>query len=240
MAIWLRNDPHLSLSGLVDSPLVLTYVSRLPLFIHLSAICFCLGCSAIFHLFQIHSKKWNEILAKLDYGGISLLIMGSSIPPIWYNYSCAPVFWLRNFFAILIISSCMICFVITMMPSMNQPKYIKFRAIMFCILGLSAGAPMLGLLLCSEQSQLSMLEGGRAWPWALGGLVYIFGAILYALRLPERWYPKRFDLVGSSHNIFHVMVIIGAAIHFNESMKLFIDRRDKVCPIMSPSIWRTM
>ena len=81
-----------------------------------------------------------------------------------------------------------------------------------------------------------MLPQGRAWPWALGGAVYIIGAAIYALRIPERWYPRKFDRFGQSHNIFHVAVIIGAAIHFNESMKLFIDRRDMVCPIQTPGL----
>ena len=66
---------------------------------------------------------------------------------------------------------------------------------------------------------------------AVGGATYIGGAIIYALRIPERWSPKTFDLVGSSHNIFHVCVVLGAAIHFNENMNMYLARKEFVCPI---------
>jgi len=50
IAIWVSNDPQFTLSDVLDTPLILTYVSRWPLIVHLLAACFCLGCSAIFHL----------------------------------------------------------------------------------------------------------------------------------------------------------------------------------------------
>lgn len=35
--------------------------------------------------------------------------------------------------------------------------------------------------------------------WAVGGGLYIIGAIIYMLRIPERWAPERFDFFGASH-----------------------------------------
>ena len=32
-------------------------------------------------------------------------------------------------------------------------------------------------------------------------------------RIPERWMPGTFDLVGSSHQIFHVLVVMAACSH---------------------------
>ena len=29
--------------------------------------------------------------------------------------------------------------------------------------------------------------------WLLGGGLYIFGATVYMLRIPERWFPNKFD-----------------------------------------------
>jgi adiponectin receptor len=42
------------------------------------------------------------------------------------------------------------------------------------------------------------------------GLCHGTGAMLYAVRVPERWYPRRFDIVGSSHQLMHMLVICGA------------------------------
>ena len=33
----------------------------------------------------------------------------------------------------------------------------------------------------------------------LMGTLYVTGAIIYATRIPERYYPKTFDIFGSSH-----------------------------------------
>jgi predicted membrane channel-forming protein YqfA (hemolysin III family) len=32
------------------------------------------------------------------------------------------------------------------------------------------------------------------FPWALGGALYIFGAILYMFKIPERFKPGHFDI----------------------------------------------
>ncbi len=35
---------------------------------------------------------------------------------------------------------------------------------------------------------------------------YVGGAIIYAMRIPERFWPGRFDIFGASHQIWHVFV----------------------------------
>jgi len=48
----------------------------------------------------------------------------------------------------------------------------------------------------------------------LQGVLYIIGAAIYALRIPERFAPGKFDILGSSHQIFHFFVLAAAVIHF--------------------------
>jgi adiponectin receptor len=55
---------------------------------HLVGAMCCLGFSATFHLLKDHSKSVGEKLARLDYAGISLLIAGSNMPPIYYSFYC--------------------------------------------------------------------------------------------------------------------------------------------------------
>ena len=40
------------------------------------------------------------------------------------------------------------------------------------------------------------------------------GAAIYALRVPERWYPGAFDLWFSSHQLFHLCVVAAALVHY--------------------------
>ena len=40
------------------------------------------------------------------------------------------------------------------------------------------------------------------------------GAAIYALRVPERWNPGAFDLICSSHQLFHLCVVAAALVHY--------------------------
>ncbi len=46
------------------------------------------------------------------------------------------------------------------------------------------------------------------------GALYIVGALLYAMRVPERFYPGRFDYLGASHQIFHCLILAAAWSHY--------------------------
>lgn len=53
---------------------------------------------------------------------------------------------------------------------------------------------------------------------ALGGVLYIAGALMYAERCPERISPGKFDLFGSSHQIFHFAILAAAYAHYRAVM----------------------
>ncbi|KAL9083399.1 MAG: hypothetical protein Q9159_005794 [Coniocarpon cinnabarinum] len=40
------------------------------------------------------------------------------------------------------------------------------------------------------------------------GLMHLTGALLFGFRIPERWMPGRLDLLGNSHQIMHVFVLV--------------------------------
>ncbi|KAL8492056.1 hypothetical protein ACS0TY_023613 [Phlomoides rotata] len=45
------------------------------------------------------------------------------------------------------------------------------------------------------------------------GLMYGVGVVFYVTRIPERWRPGVFDVVGHSHQIFHVFVVAAVLPH---------------------------
>lgn len=55
----------------------------------------------------------------------------------------------------------------------------------------------------------------------LGGAFYIGGALLYGKLYPECNSPGKYDLIGASHQIFHVSVLFGAGFHFYSNLLLF-------------------
>ena len=148
-------------------------------------------------------------MSRLDYASISVLIFGSSVPPIWYAFACESTFWARNAFLFTILTSSTVCLVMSMLPTFQTPMLRNIRAGMYIALGLSAAVPMIYIKFIADEN--NVIDSG-AFNYILGGVIYILGAALYALRVPERWYPKQFDLIGNSHNIFHCLVVLALSV----------------------------
>ena len=50
---------------------------------------------------------------------------------------------------------------------------------------------------------------------------YIIGALLYILRFPEKIFQGKFDYIGSSHQLFHILVFLGAFFHYFGSLDAY-------------------
>jgi hemolysin III len=53
-----------------------------------------------------------------------------------------------------------------------------------------------------------VLDAPELWLIVLGGIAYTVGAVVYAVKRPDPW-PRSFGY----HEIFHVLVLLGAALH---------------------------
>lgn len=106
---------------------------------------------------------------------------------------------------------------------------------MFILLGVSAAIPFISysVKMPTRLGQFLLPDLNMA-PWMIGGIVYIMGAVLFVVRIPERFVQRKFDLVGSSHQIFHLMVLAGCAIHFTDSFRLYNARKSMTCTIDLP------
>lgn len=120
-------------------------------------------------------------------------------------------------------------------PGRNTPAQIWHRTLTFIALGLSSVVPVAHIILSKgiqrarDEAAVDWLAGGGAWSvlrsstergsTVLNRLLhllhsYIFGAVLYATRFPEKMAPGTFDLIGASHQIFHCFVLAGAYLHY--------------------------
>ncbi|TDZ22097.1 ADIPOR-like receptor [Colletotrichum orbiculare MAFF 240422] len=177
----------------------------------------CLGMSATYHAISNHSPavaKWGN---KLDYSGIVFLIVGSYVPAMYYGFFCHP--HLMTVYLSIIALLGLGCGVVSWLEVFRTPEWRPFRAAMFVALGASGVVPVLhGLRVYGAAG----LEDRMSLSWvALHGLMYILGAVLYAARWPERTSPGTFDIWGSSHQIFHLFVVLAAVTHLFGMVKAF-------------------
>ncbi|XP_078595697.1 uncharacterized protein LOC144872879 isoform X5 [Branchiostoma floridae x Branchiostoma japonicum] len=176
----------------------------------------CLGFSWIFHTVYCHSERTAKIFGRLDYSGISLMIMGSFVPWLYYTYYCKEVAQYTYLAIVMALGIC--CIVISLWEKFSEPRFRAFRACMFLGLGCSGVVPVIHYLI-SDGFNMAITAGQVGW-LGLMGLLYIVGAVMYATRVPERFFPGKFDLWFHSHQIFHVLVVAAAFVHYHGMNKM--------------------
>ena len=54
--------------------------------------------------------------------------------------------------------------------------------------------------------------------------LYLTGALLYATRIPERFLPGKCDIWFQSHQIFHLLIVAAAFLHYNGISEMPLQR----------------
>jgi len=112
----------LLLGPVMEDPSKIKYeITKFPLFMHIFGAVFCMGCSAIFHLFYVHSPGASQYLSRLDYAGISLLIAFSSLSPLYYNYYCEDMHGWRAFYMTSELTASALVFIVSLWPKFDKP-----------------------------------------------------------------------------------------------------------------------
>merc|ERR1712112_77318 len=101
-------------------------------FFFLGAI-ICLGLSCTYHTLMCHSQRVNKVFHKLDYVGISLLIVGSYVPFTYYGFYCHDT--ARRVYLSTIALLTVATTVVTMADRFATPTYRPVRALLFVCLG---------------------------------------------------------------------------------------------------------
>lgn len=181
---------------------------------------FCLLASSTCHLLACHSQRLSYIMLRLDYAGIAALITTSFYPPVYYSFMCNP--FLSFLYMGFITSVGIATIAFSLLPVFQRPHFRKYRTSLFFSMGMSGVAPIIHkLILYKDQPEAVQTTGYEI----LMGVLYGLGALIYATRIPERWRPGKFDIAGSSHQLFHVLVVAGAYTHYRAGL-IYLGWRD--------------
>ncbi|XP_017983904.1 PREDICTED: heptahelical transmembrane protein 1 [Theobroma cacao] len=196
-------------------------VTRWPFYVFLGGSMFCLLSSSICHLFSCHSHHLNLTLLRIDYAGITTMIITSFFPPIYYIFQCDPQ-W--HFVYLGGITALGLFTVVTLLsPSLSTSKFRAFRALLFSSMGLFGIVPGIHAAIVNWSNPRRSIT--LAYEAAMA-IFYLTGTMFYVSRIPERLKPGWFDLAGHSHQIFHILVVMGALAHYGASL-VFLEWRDR-------------
>ena len=157
------------------------------------SLCGLFGISALYHRVQWNQKS-RAWMRRLDHSSIFVLIAGSSTPISLLAMS--PESGTR---VVILVWGAALVGIIQSLFWVNAPKWV---AAIFYVAAGWVVAPYLPEL----HATLGM---GNVMLLIIGGLIYTVGAGIYALKRPNPS-PRFFGY----HEIFHLLVIVGAAFHF--------------------------
>lgn len=151
------------------------------------------GISALYHRPKWNSQ-WRVIMKRIDHAAIFVLIAGSGTPisllalPAESGFKLFTTIWLA---AALGVIKCVVW--------VHSPKWVS--AILYVLVGWIAFT-----FINEIHSSLGFYQ---FWFLLVGGLVYSVGALIYGFKWPD---PS--PVYFGYHEIFHVLVLIGAALQF--------------------------
>jgi adiponectin receptor len=201
-------------------------ITRWPFFVFLGGAMFCMLASTTCHLLGCRCAKTFYTLMRIDYTGIAALTVASFYPPVYYGFMCNPS--LCKMYLGIITSMGIGCVLLSLIPVFQTPEYRSVRAAMFSIMGVSGIVPCVHKIFM-YQDEVQAYEA--LYNEVNMFIIYALGGLVYATRIPERWKPGAFDIIGNSHQLFHVLVVWAAYVHYQGGL-IYLKWRDvKGCPL---------
>ncbi|XP_028661436.1 progestin and adipoQ receptor family member 3a [Erpetoichthys calabaricus] len=166
----------------------------------------CMLCSVGYHLFCCHrSEKTSRRWMALDYAGISIGILGCYVPGVFYAFYCND-YW-RQVYLITVLAMILAVFFAQIHPHYLTQQWHRLRSVIFCSVAGYGVIPTIH------------------WVWLNGGfgalivqefvprvlVMYLIAAVaflFYISKVPERYFPGQLNYLGSSHQVWHILVVL--------------------------------
>eukprot|EP00048_Salpingoeca_helianthica_P018145 m.240971 g.240971 ORF g.240971 m.240971 type:complete len:287 (-) comp23835_c0_seq1:16-876(-) len=179
--------------------------SHLVFMIYLVTIQVCMLCSAGFHLFGVHSQTAYRRWLQLDYAGISVGIMGCYVPGIYFGFACHQT--LAKVYLSAVAALFMGSIYMQLHPDFSSHHWKLRRMLTFAAVLLFGIIPVahFASMRTHDDTQLSFFLPRVALSYILIGIGFFF----YTSRFPESCQPGRYDIIGASHQWWHLFSLFG-------------------------------
>jgi len=142
------------------------------------------------------------------------------VPWLYYSFYCD--YTPKVIYLTIVVVMGVTCVIVSLWDKFGSPRLRPFRAGIFITFGLSGIAPATHYSIQNGWEK-SINEAALGW-LVFMGFLYISGAMLYAFRIPERFFPGKVDILFHSHQLFHCFVIAGAFVHYHGISNMALHR----------------
>ncbi|KAI8927277.1 hemolysin-III related-domain-containing protein [Entophlyctis helioformis] len=194
---------HFSVGGLHPNASVADYAV---VAVYLGCAAYTLITSSLFHLHLGVSREAFVLFGCLDYSGISASICGGACSISYYVLYCDPKARIGWTSALLIVN--LVGIIGPLFKFWSGPAFRTGRAMVYLSSGALSCSPMIYFIVNHGVSQLP----STSTSFAMTGVylmiaLYVVGAVIYANRIPECYFPGKFDYILHSHTIWHIFVV---------------------------------
>ena len=160
--------------------------------------------SAVAHVFNCLSDKARHACFFLDYASVSLYSIGSAIAYKAYVFppSLASSTFSSVYLPVAVINAILSLVISCETRFMKNSRWKKvLRLFAYSIPYFFDSIPIFYRIMACEWDTVILLQLRQCVFAALS-------AFVYASHIPERWSPGTFDIVGHSHQLFHICTIV--------------------------------
>lgn len=166
-------------------------------------VTFLFAASALYHAFK-RMENETSCWRKLDHFAIFCMIAGT-YTPVCYLYLEGAWRW-----SMMGVQWGLVAFGLALQFTPRRtPRFLQ--TLIYIVMGWSAVIPL--------RQILAAMTGGQVILMFAGGVAYTLGALVYAIRKP-RLFPGIFGF----HELFHILVLIGAALHYAMILTAYLQK----------------
>lgn len=184
----------------------------MPLMVYMTTMCTFPFASMLAHIFNTMSDKARHVCFFVDYWALSLFGLGSAIAFRAYSFTESALRWpyVRLYVpgaALISVASLLVSCRTRFMKVGGRRKIIRFMS--FAVPYLFDIIPILHRLFTSTTFEATSRDDANYF-YARQFVFSFLSAFLYCSHVPERIFPGRFDIIGHSHQLFHVVSAVGS------------------------------
>ena len=199
-----------------------------PLLTYSVGICFMFLSSVFAHTFCAVSPRVHHTCFFVDYAGVAVFTMPAGQCMLFYMRALEPELTILKYPALVFLFTMTVSTLTTIMVALSRFKWHNYRYFIrtftFIVPFLIHTFPLTHrLITCSSEVDCEF----QALPHLTWHIVwYLLAVLVTALHIPERLFPGKFDYIGYSHSLMHILVALGAYEQFRTVELDFNARRE--------------
>jgi len=170
----------------------------------------CMILSAVYHTFAAHSQEVYDTCLFWDLAGIGASITATYISGIYYAFFCQP-FWCKFYLATV---GLIILAGVLFRKYLNREENLIQRLVYFVTFAVYGAVPAVhwvGISGGFDSDIVKIFFPRIVIMYCILGLAFL----VYIGKFPERFLPGKFDILGSSHQWWHVLIFLCLAYWHN-------------------------